>query len=156
MEEDGSVNIRRGIAEALEVGAALLVRQLAWGTSLTGRAVLASLDDDSPVRLTALATANGVSQPAMTQLVIRLKREGLATRLIDPDDGRATLVAISEAGSALRTQLHQSLDGRLVELLSTLSPEEEAALGLAMRVALPLLRQLTGYAAQQHNPPVAS
>ncbi|MDT7796107.1 MAG: hypothetical protein QOD59_5548 [Mycobacterium sp.] len=156
MEEDGSVNIRRGIAEALEVGAALLVRQLAWGTSLTGRAVLASLDDDSPVRLTALATANGVSQPAMTQLVSRLEREGLATRLIDPDDGRATLVAISEAGSALRTQLHQSLDGRLVELLSTLSPEEEAALGLAMRVALPLLRQLTGYAAQQHNPPVAS
>jgi DNA-binding MarR family transcriptional regulator len=156
MEEDGSVNIRRGIAEALEVGAALLVRQLAWGTSLTGRAVLASLDDDSPVRLTALATANGVSQPAMTQLVSRLEREGLATRLIDPDDGRATLVAISEAGSALRTQLHQSLDGRLVELLSTVSPEEEAALGLAMRVALPLLRQLTGYAAQQHNPPVAS
>jgi DNA-binding MarR family transcriptional regulator len=156
MEEDGSVNIRRGIAEALEVGAALLVRQLAWGTSLTGRAVLASLDDDSPVRLTALATANGVSQPAMTQLVSRLEREGLATRLIDPDDGRATLVAISEAGSALRTQLHQSLDARLVELLSTLSPEEEAALGLAMRVALPLLRQLTGYAAQQHNPPVAS
>jgi hypothetical protein len=44
----------------------------------------------------------------------------------------------------------------LVELLSTLSPEEEAALELAMRVALPLLRQLTGYAAQQHNPPVAS
>jgi DNA-binding MarR family transcriptional regulator len=156
MEEDGSVDIRRGIAEALQVGAALLVRQLAWGTSLTGRAVLASLDDDSPVRLTALATANGVSQPAMTQLVSRLEREGLATRLIDPDDGRATLVAISEAGSALRTQLHQSLDARLVELLSTLSPEEEAALGLAMRVALPLLRQLTGYAAQQHNPPVAS
>jgi DNA-binding MarR family transcriptional regulator len=155
MEEDGSVNIRRGIAEALEVGAALLVRQLAWGTSLTGRAVLASLDDDSPVRLTALATANGVSQPAMTQLVSRLEREGLATRLIDPDDGRATLVAISEAGSALRTQLHQSLDARLVELLSALSPEEEAALGLAMRVALPLLRQLTGYAAQRH-PPVAS
>jgi DNA-binding MarR family transcriptional regulator len=156
MEEDGSVDIRRGIAEALEVGAALLVRQLAWGTSLTSRAVLASLYDDSPVRLTALATANGVSQPAMTQLVSRLEREGLATRLIDPDDGRATLVAISEAGSALRTQLHQSLDARLVELLSTLSPEEEAALGLAMRVALPLLRQLTGYAAQQHNPPVAS
>jgi DNA-binding MarR family transcriptional regulator len=156
MEEDGSVDIRRGIAEALEVGAALLVRQLAWGTSLTGRAVLASLDDDSPVRLTALATANGVSQPAMTQLVSRLEREGLATRLIDPDDGRATLVAISEAGSALRTQLHQSLDARLVELLSALSPEEEAALGLAMRVAMPLLRQLTGYAAQRHNPPVAS
>ena len=68
MEQEVSVNIRHGIAEALEVGAALLVRQLAWGTSLTCRSVLATLDDDSPVRLTALAVATGVSQPAMTQL----------------------------------------------------------------------------------------
>ena len=29
-----------------------------WGTSLTGRSVLATLDDDSPVRLTALATGD--------------------------------------------------------------------------------------------------
>jgi DNA-binding MarR family transcriptional regulator len=156
MEQEPNADIRQGIAEALWVGAALLVRQLAWGTSLTCRSVLARLDDDSPVRLTALAVATGVSQPAMTQFVRRLEREGLVTRLIDPEDARATLAAISDAGSALHTQLHQSLDERLVELLTTLSPEEEAALGLAMRVALPLLEQLTGYAAQQHNPSLAS
>jgi DNA-binding MarR family transcriptional regulator len=156
MERKRNADTRRGIAEALEVGAALLVRQLAWGTSLTCRSVLATLDDDSPVRLTALAAATGVSQPAMTQLVRRLEREGLVTRLIDAEDARATLVAISDAGSALRAQLRQSLDERLVELLSTLSPEEESALGLAMRVALPLLQQLTCHAAQRHNPPVAS
>ncbi len=156
MEREGNADIRRGIAEALEVGAALLVRQLAWGTSLTGRSVLATLDDDSPVRLTALAAATGVSQPAMTQLVRRLEREGLVTRLIDPEDARATLVAISDAGSAVRAQLHHSLDERLVELPSTMPPEEEAALGLAMRVALPLLQQLTCHAAQRHNSPVAS
>ena len=132
------------------------MRQLAWGTSLTCRSVLATLDDDSPVRLTALAAATGVSQPAMTQLVRRLEREGVVTRLIDPEDARATLVAISDAGSALRAELRQSLDERLVELLSNMSPEEEAALGLAMRVALPLLQQLTCHAAQRHNPPVAS
>ncbi len=156
MERKRNADIRHGIAAALEVGAALLVRQLAWGTSLTCRSVLATLGDDSPVRLTTLAAATGVSQPAMTQLVRRLEREGLVTRLIDPEDARATLVAISDAGSALRAQLHQSLDERLVELLSTLSPEEEAALGLAMRVALPLLQQLTRHASQRHNPPVAS
>ena len=69
----------------------------------------------------------------MTQLVRRLEREGLVTRLIDPEDARATLVAISDAGSAMRAELRQSLDDRLVELLSTMSPKEEAALGLAMR-----------------------
>ena len=156
MERKRNADIRHGIAAALEVGAALLVRQLAWGTSLTCRSVLATLGDDSPVRLTTLAAGTGVSQPAMTQLVRRLEREGLVTRLIDPEDARATLVAISDAGSALRAQLHQSLDERLVELLSTLSPEEEAALGLAMRVALPLFQQLTRHASQRHNPPVAS
>jgi len=156
MERGGSAEIRHDIAEALGVGAALLVRQLAWGTSLTCRSVLATLDDDSPVRLTSLAAATGVSQPAMTQLVGRLEREGLVTRLIDPEDARATLVSISEAGSALRARLHDSLDQRLVELLSTLSPDEEAALGLAMRVTLPLLQQLTQHAAQRPCPPAAS
>ena len=44
----------------------------------------------------------------MTQLVSRLEREGLVIRLIDPEDARATLVAITDAGSALRAELHQS------------------------------------------------
>jgi len=59
MERGGSAEIRHDIAEALGVGAVLLVRQLAWGTSLTCRSVLATLDDDSPVRLTSLAAATG-------------------------------------------------------------------------------------------------
>ena len=43
MEEGRKVDIRHGIAEALEVGAALLVRQLALATSLTCRSVLATV-----------------------------------------------------------------------------------------------------------------
>ena len=152
VEEEHNADIRYDIAQALGVGAALLVRHLASGTSLTCRSVLATLDDDSPVRLTALAAATGISQPAMTQLVRRLEREGLVTRLIDPEDARATLVTISESGSRMRAELHQSLDERLVDLLSTLTPDEEAGLGLAMRVALPLLQQLTGRATQQGIP----
>ena len=38
----------------------------------------------------------------MTQLVGRMEREGLVVRLIDPEDGRATLVAITDAGRALQ------------------------------------------------------
>jgi DNA-binding MarR family transcriptional regulator len=135
-------------SEAFGVGAALLVRQLIWSTSLTCRSVWAMLDDNSPLRLSTLAAATGVSQPAITQLVRRLDREGLVTRLIDANHAQATLVAISESGSALRAQLRQSLGERLVDLLSTSSPEEQARLGLAMRVAPPLLQQLTLNAAQ--------
>jgi DNA-binding MarR family transcriptional regulator len=89
-------------------------------------------------------------------LVKRLEREGLVARIIDPEDARATLVVISDSGRALHAQLHESLDQRLMELLGVLSEDEEARLGLAMRVALPLLQQLTRHAMQRHSPPNTS
>jgi DNA-binding MarR family transcriptional regulator len=139
---------RQGIAEALELGAALLARHLARGTNLTSRVLLATLEADGPVRLTALAAATGVSQPSMTQLVARLEREGLANRLVDPEDARATLVAISEAGRALRAELLQAEHERLGQLLDTLSRHDEATLSLAMYVASPLIRELSRHAAK--------
>jgi DNA-binding MarR family transcriptional regulator len=150
MEQRGS-HIRADIAEALHQGAMLLVRHLARGTSLAPRTVLATLEEDGPTRLTVLAAANGVSQPAMTQLVGRLERDGLVIRLIDPEDARATLIDITDAGRAVRAELHESHNDRLAELLETLSPEDEATLGLAMRVALPLIQRLNQQAAQ-HQP----
>jgi DNA-binding MarR family transcriptional regulator len=148
MERGCGSEIREGIAEALDVGASLLARHLARGTSLTSRAVLATLDEDGPARLTALASAIGASQPAMTQLVGRLERDGLLARLVDPEDARATLVEITGAGRALRAGLRQSQHERLGELLDVLSAHDEVTLSLAMRVALPLLRQLTRHAAE--------
>ena len=132
-----------GIAEALRVGASLMMRHLAQGTSLTSRNVLAALAVEGPSRLTALATVTGIAQPAMTQLVGRMEREGLVIRLIDPEDARATLVAITDAGRALRDELHQSAHERTAELLERLSADDQATLALAMRVAMPLLEQLT-------------
>ena len=132
-----------GIAEALRVGTSLMVRHLVRGTSLTSRNVLAALAVEGPSRLTALATATGIAQPAMTQLVGRLEREGLVVRLIDPEDARATLVAITDAGRALRAELHQSAHERMTELLDRLSADDQATLALAMRVAMPLLEQMT-------------
>ena len=68
-------------------------------------------------------------------------------RLVDPDDARATLVDITGAGRALRAELHEAQNDHLAELLETLSREDEATLGLAMRVALPLMQRLTQQAA---------
>jgi DNA-binding MarR family transcriptional regulator len=141
-------DITDGIAEALKVGATLMLRHLARGTSLTSINVLAALAAEGPCRLTALATATGIAQPAMTQLVGRMDREGLVVRLIDPEDGRATLVAITDAGRALRSARHQSAHERMAELLDRLSADDQATLALAMRVAMPLLQQLTRDAAE--------
>jgi DNA-binding MarR family transcriptional regulator len=147
MEQQRGSSTREDIAEGLYQGAMLLVRHLARGSSLAPRTVLATLEEDGPTRLTALAAPNGVSQPAMTQLVGRLERDGLVVRLVDPDDARATLVDITGAGRALRAELHEAQNDHLAELLETLSREDEATLGLAMRVALPLMQRLTQQAA---------
>jgi DNA-binding MarR family transcriptional regulator len=87
-----------------------------------------------------------------------LEREGLVVRLIDPEDARATLVAITDAGRALRAELHQSAHERMAELLDRLSVDDQATLALAMRVAMPLLEQLTRDAAEnpQSQPAPAS
>ena len=148
MRKQPGAHIAVGIAEALRVGSTLMVRHLARGTSLTSRNVLAALAEDGPSRLTTLATATGIAQPAMTQLVGRMEREGLVVRLIDPEDARATLVAITDAGRELRDELHQSAHERTAELLERLSADDQATLALAMRVAMPLLQQLTRDAAE--------
>jgi DNA-binding MarR family transcriptional regulator len=158
MEKELGSDIAEGIAEALKVGATLMVRHLARGTSLTSINVLAALAAEGPSRLTALATATGIAQPAMTQLVGRMDREGLVVRLIDPEDGRATLVAITNAGRALRSERHQSAHERMAELLDRLSADDQAMLALAMRVAMPMLQQLGRDAAEhpQSEPATAS
>ena len=138
------------IAAVLQAAVVLLVRHLSYGQgqSLTSSLVLARLDDDGPVRISALAAASGVSQPSMTELVGRLEREGLVTRLSDPQDGRATLVDITASGRAQRSQLRRALHDRVGELLEMLRAEDQATLSLAMRVASPFIQQLTQFAAQ--------
>jgi DNA-binding MarR family transcriptional regulator len=150
MQQDGSSAIREDIGAALDVGAALLSRRVAQGRgqSPAARGVLGWLEEAGPTRLTVLAAASGASQPAMTQLVGRLERDNLVVRLIDPEDARATLVDLSDAGRAFLAELRRVRRDRLAQLLDTLSPHDEATLSLAMRVALPLLQQLTSRAAE--------
>jgi DNA-binding MarR family transcriptional regulator len=142
------------IAAGLHAASVLLVRHLSYGQgqSLTSSLVLAQLDDDGPARISVLAAASGVSQPSMTELVGRLEREGLVTRFSDPDDGRATLAEITTSGRARRRELQRSIHDRVIELLEMLPTEDQATLSLAMRVASPLIEQLTQLAAQHPHP----
>jgi DNA-binding MarR family transcriptional regulator len=104
----------------------------------------------------AIEGTGGITQPGMTQLVGRLEREGLVVRLIDPDDRLATLVDITDARQALRAQLRQTQRDNLAELLEALSPDDEATLSLAMRVAALLLDKLGNVAANKPPPNVSA
>jgi DNA-binding MarR family transcriptional regulator len=135
---------REGIAEALEQASILIARHLSdrAALSLTASMALDTLSREGPIRLTALAAAAGISQPSMTELVQRLERQGLLTRVNDPEDGRATLMGITDGGRALLEERRRYRRDRLAELLMDMSPQDEASLTLAMQVALPGILQL--------------
>jgi DNA-binding MarR family transcriptional regulator len=122
-----------GVAAALErlIG---LFRSLspASGLSLTAAATLATLERSGPCRLTWLAAREGVTQPAMTQLIARLQDAGLADRATDPADGRVVQVRITADGQAMLARRRAVRAGRLADLLDRLSPDERAALAAAL------------------------
>jgi DNA-binding MarR family transcriptional regulator len=97
--------------------------------------LLNRVDREGPTRLTALAAAEGISQPAMTQLIQRLERHGLVERLSDPDDRRATLLTVTEVGRALLAQRTGKRRKRLSDLMATVPSEDVFALWLSAQVA---------------------
>ncbi|MCT2581595.1 MarR family transcriptional regulator [Actinophytocola sp. S1-96] len=112
--------------------------------SLTAAATLARLDRDGPARLTELAASEGVSQPAMSQLVNRLQELGLAERRPDPDDGRVVLVHVTDDGRAQVAHRRAVRAERLAALLDRLGDDDRRALA----DALPALTALTRLAAE--------
>jgi DNA-binding MarR family transcriptional regulator len=129
-----------------------LYRSLAepGGLSLTAAATLAAIERLGPQRLTALAAREGVTQPAMTQLISRLEDAGQVRRESDPDDGRVVLVAITDAGRATLAHRRDTRAGRLVSILAQLSPDHLAALDAA-RPALDALASVP-----RHDDPARS
>jgi len=102
------------------------------GLSLTAAATLATLERSGPNRLTSLAVKEGVTQPAMTQLIARLQESGLVSRTADPADGRVVQVRLTDEGREILARRRAVRAERLAEILARLSPEEQAALGAAL------------------------
>lgn len=108
------------------------------GMSLTAASTLWRLSHGGPQRLCDLNGPEGISQPAMTQLVTRLEREGLAKRGSDPADGRAVVVSVTDEGRAAVAHRQEGRAQALAGLLEGLSEEEYASVA----AALPALQKL--------------
>lgn len=104
----------------------------ASGLSMTAAATLASVERFGPQRLTLLAAREGVTQPAMTQLVSRLEDTGLVRRAASPEDGRVVLVVITDEGRATLARRRASRTERLAGTLAHLGPEHRDALANAL------------------------
>lgn len=121
-----------------------LMRVLSYprDVSMTVASTLGTLERFGPRRLTELAALEAVSQPAMTQIVSRLERDGFAERCSEPTDGRVVLVRITGAGRAELARRREAHAKVLAELLAELSADDRAALA----AALPALDRLTALA----------
>ena len=95
----------------------------ASGLSMTAAATLAGIERLGPQRLTVLAAREGVTQPAMTQLISRLEEPGWSAGSPSPDDGRVVLVVITDEGRATLAHRRAARAARLAVILAQLSPE---------------------------------
>lgn len=109
--------------------------------SLTAVSVLRTLETSGATRLTELSTAQGVTQPAMTQLVTRLERDGYVERGGSPHDARVVLVSLTESGRAFLRHRREMRAAHLNDLLDRLPADDRARI-LAAVPALNLLADL--------------
>ncbi|MFF9645850.1 MarR family winged helix-turn-helix transcriptional regulator [Kitasatospora aureofaciens] len=144
MDETPEEGLQEVAAELNELATGLVRHLLSdrQGMSLTTVAALGRLEQEGPIRLTALAAAEGIAQPSMTALVQRLERQNLASRSTDPADGRVCLVAITDAGRELLAERHRAQRARVAGLLAALPEQDVQALSEAMHTALPIVRRM--------------
>ena len=134
---DSARNQPEALAAEVAAGLERLIGLFRWlsppsGLSLTSAATLATLERGGPRRLTALAAREGVTQPAMTQLVARLQDAGLVDRVPDAADGRVVYVRITAEGQAVLARRRAVRAERVAALLTRLSPDQQAALAAAL------------------------
>jgi DNA-binding MarR family transcriptional regulator len=87
-----------------------------------------------------LGRALGVSLPTASTLVEALVSQGYASRRVDADDRRRTLVELTPAGDRLVSELQEGSTRALREGLGRLDPDDLAALVRGLRA---LTRELT-------------
>jgi DNA-binding MarR family transcriptional regulator len=134
------------LAGALDARLAAVWRLLLRGAdrplSRTATSVLALLRDRGPQRITTLAEAESVAQPTMTTLVARIEREGYVSRSADPDDGRAALIELTDAGRDVLARFGAERAALLAGPLAELGDDERARLDAALPALDALIQTL--------------
>ena len=98
------------------------------GLTLARTKVLRRLRERGPTRQSVLAADFGLSPHSITDIVDGLERLGMAERRPDPDDRRAKLVAITEAGEASLDVANATRERLLTQIFGALSDADRATL----------------------------
>jgi DNA-binding MarR family transcriptional regulator len=108
----------------------LLVKQAGVELSRTEAGVLNTLSA-SPRRVTELAELEGLAQPTMTLVVQRLEQRGWVRRERHADDGRVSLVSLTDRGQAQLDDFVDQVAAVLRVHIDAMSDEQLAALETA-------------------------
>lgn len=117
--------------------------------SFAAASALNTLDAVGPQGITQLARVQGVSQPAMTQLVDRLVSDGLVVRRSQDDDRRTVLVALTPAGEQTVAERRSRRLARFEDDLDELTEGERVAIMAALPGLEKLAQVMTDALAEQ-------
>jgi DNA-binding MarR family transcriptional regulator len=135
------------IAEALPQRAASLTRlfltRTRLGISRTEVGVMRAVST-KPQRITELAAAEGVTQPAITLLVNRLQDRGWVAREPDSRDARAVLVRLTTAGRQIFDALRAEYRALVHEEMAMLDDDDVETLARAVEILDGLIARVEG------------
>lgn len=122
-----------GVASRIGTGLARLIRLIERAAVARGEELdrpsfmlLHTLACAGPSRVTALAAAVHSDPSTVSRQVAHLVALGLVERRADPDDGRACMLAITPAGTALLERARQRRDERIAAIIKSWRPTERA------------------------------
>ena len=125
--------IAEGLPQRATTLSRLFLARSGMRISRTEAGVLKALSD-RPRRITELAAAEGVTQPAITLLVNRLEQREWVAREPDPTDARAVLVTLTPKGRQIFDDLRAQYRALMQEEMATLPDEDVAALAHAVEI----------------------
>ena len=102
---------------------------------------LATIERRGPVSLGALAEAERVRPPTMTEIVRRLENAGFIARSSDPADKRIALLELSSEGRRFLDRVRARKNAYLAQRLRKLDPDDVAALERAVLAIEHLLEE---------------
>lgn len=95
---------------------------------------LSVLDREGAKRVGELARAARTTQPGMTRLVGQMTDQALVSRTADPEDSRASTIAITATGESALSDWRRQLRASLSPLFADLDTDDRAAIARVARV----------------------
>ena len=116
------------------------------GLDVTTYPVLSGLGRLGPTTATHLASVIGVDRSATTRYATKLEASGLVHRTVDPDDARATRLALTPDGATALAVTRRALSSAIDDVLSGWPAAEAAAFAASLERFTDGLEDMAGAA----------